>query len=345
MLSFTRNELEEHTKSLCTPEQYRLKLQNYKSVEQSFAARAEHCDGLPVILHVEPSGNCNLACPICPRGQGLIERTGFLSMNAFRRFFDPLSETLSNMIVSGFGEPLLNPDVARMIRLAGRHGIATLMNTNGIALLEKVGEILDSRLTRINISMDGAVSTSCHRYTAENPFSRVVQGVERLRTEKDKGNCAYPRIRGQFIVTVETVDEVAALRSWALGIGLEEVNFKRRHEIMPGEKDREEIFAGMDPMEIVNTGKVVSAERLHWAPGDCTHPWDSLFLSCTGEAGICSFDPYLSVPGLNHGSDFAALWNGNAMKRVRRWHAGGNTRVQAPCSKCNRLPGYLVPGG
>jgi len=344
MLSFTRRELEAHTRPLCTPGQYRIKLQNYESIEKSFAERAEHCSGLPVILHVEPSGNCSLVCPICPRGRGLIERTGLLSLDAFQRFFDPLSETLSNMIISGFGEPLLNRDVTRMIGLTGKLGIATLMNTNGTALLERVGEILDSRLTRINVSMDGAVSRSCHRYTVKNPFSKVVQGVERLRTEKDKGNYTYPAIRGQFIVTVETVDEVESLRNWGMGIGLEEVNFKRQHEIMPGERERDEIFAGTDPMEIVRAGKVVSEERLHWAPSDCTHPWDSLFLSCTGEVGICSFDPYLSVRGLDHGSDFAALWNGDAMKGVRRWHAGGNTIVQAPCSKCNRLPGYLVPG-
>ena len=231
-----------------------------------------------------------------------------------------------------------------MIDLAAKHGIATLMNTNGTALLERADAILESRLTRINISMDGAVSRSCHRYTEENPFSRVVQGVERLRTKKEKGKYTYPRIRGQFIVTVETVDEVEGLKNWALAIGVEEVNFKRRHEIMPGEKEREEILAATDPMDIVNTGKVISEERLQWAPSDCTHPWDSLFLSCTGEVGICSFDPYLSVRGLDHGSDFAALWNGDAMTRVRQWHAGGNTKVQAPCSKCNRLPGYLVPG-
>ena len=165
MLSFTRRELEEHTKPLCSPGQCRLKLQNYESIEEPFAARAEHCKGLPVLLHIEPSGNCNLTCPICPRGRGLIERTGLLSL-----------------------------------------------------------------------------------------------------------------------------------------------------------------------------------ERLNWSPSDCTHPWDSVFLSCTGEVGICSFDPYLSVKGLDHGSDFAALWNGDAMRRVRQWHAGENTKVQAPCSKCNRLPGYLVPG-
>lgn len=344
MLSFSKRELEEHTKPLCSPGQYRQKLQNYERIEESFAARAEHCKGLPVLLHVEPSGNCNLACPICPRGRGLIERTGLLSLGAFTRVFDPLCETLSNIIISGFGEPLLNPDVARMIDLAGKHGISTIMNSNGTAILERVGEILDSRLTRINISLDGAVSKSCHRYTEENPFSRVVRGVERLRAEKEKRNYEYPGIRGQFIVTIETVDEVEALRNWALGIGVEEVNFKRQHQIMPGEKNREEIFSETDPMEIVNTGKVVSAEWLNWSPSDCTHPWDSLFLSCTGELGICSFDPYLSVKGLDHGSDFAALWNDDVMGRVRRWHAGENTKVEEPCSKCNRLPGYLVPG-
>jgi len=219
------------------------------------------------------------------------------------------------------------------------------MNSNGTFLLERVGEILDSRLTLLNVSLDGAVSKSCHSYGEDHPFSEVVRGVRQLRAEKEKRNCSYPKIRGQFIVTIDTVDEVEALKAWALGIGAEDVNFKRQHQTMPGEKERSEVYSGTDPMAIVSTGKVVSAEKLNWSPVDCSHPWDSIFLSCTGEVGICSFDPYLSVKGLKGGQDLASLWNGDAIKRVRRWHSGADAQIQPPCSKCNRLPGYLALRG
>ena len=342
MLSFSRDELEQWTKPLCSESQYKRKLENYKAVEDNFTARGETCTGLPIQIHVEPSGACNLVCPICPRGRGKIARSGNLSLESFEDALEPLWDGLSNLILSGFGEPLLNQQTPSMIALTTRMGVSTVMNSNGTLLTGQELSLLESGLTVINLSMDGAVSKSAHKYTLGYPFKAVVQGVRSLRNAKDRGGYRSPIILGQFIVTEETIDEMDELKKWALDIGIEQVRFKRMHHSMPGEKEREAIFAGHDLAQMTRGRQVRSSERMQWSQFDCSHPWDSFFLSCTGESGLCSFDPHQKANlGFPNGN-FNRLWNGESLKRIRRWHTGRERGYLEPCSRCNRLPGYFM---
>jgi MoaA/NifB/PqqE/SkfB family radical SAM enzyme len=343
MLSFSEDEIERYTRPLCSETQLQRKLENFRAVEASFAARQETCSGLPFQIHLEPSGECNLHCPICPRGSGKIARRGLLSLQAFLDALQPLQETLCNIIISGFGEPLLNPLTPQMISHASQNGISTFMNTNGTVLAQHAAALLDARLSLINISLDGAVSRSVHAYSTEHAFDDVVTGVQTLRQKKEKGRYAQPIIWGQFIVSEETIDETKRLEEWALDIGIERVKFKRMHHTMPGAVRREELFAGKDLTRISRGTNLRSTEKLGWSATDCSHPWDSLFISCLGEFGLCSFDPH-QVMTLGRPQDgFTALWNSEKLRQVRRWHAGKTAEIGEPCSRCNRLPGYFMP--
>jgi len=344
MLSFSLEELERYTTPLRSTTQYETKLANYRRVETSFVERRELCSGLPVQIHLESSADCNLHCPICPQGRGLIERKGYLAYETFRQLFLPQAETLANVVISGFGEPLLNPATAQMIDLASQHAVSTCMNTNGTLLETRAQALLDAQLTVINVSLDGATTSSAHRYSDKYPFESVVRGVERLRTAKDKGNYRYPILYGQFIVTQETLDEIEALKEWALGMGIEQTKFKRKHHTMPGEMRRDEAFAGHE-LKIAEQDQVSSTEKRNWSPLDCSHPWDSFFLSASGEIGLCSFDPHMLAKSEPLADDWADLWNGEMRVEVRRWHAGKPANVRLPCPNCNRLPGYFWAKG
>ena len=341
MLTLSLAEIERYTKPLCSESLYETKLKNYQKVKVSFAGRAEHCDGLPIQIHLEPSGRCNLLCPICPRGRGLIKRNQDLRLETFERVFTPLSETLVNIMISGFGEPLLNPDCLKMVQFATRNGVSTSMNSNGTVLENRVEEILDAQLGLIKVSLDGAMSKSCHLYNTDFPFKTVVAGVEALRRKKEQGSYKYPLIVGQFVVSEGTVNEMNRLEDWARGIGVERVKFKRLHHTMPGERERERLFSEHDFRQILANTNVKTSEKLNWSQSDCSHPWDSFFLSCTGEIGLCSFDPHLVIK-LDPGEyDFVTMWNCERLARIRKWHSPNRTEIAEPCSKCNRLPGYL----
>jgi organic radical activating enzyme len=344
MLSFTWEELETFTKPLCSAAQYDVKLRNAQAVVRSFLAREEYCSGLPVHLHVEATAECNLHCPICPRGRGSIERSGHLPLASFAHVFDTFSETLSTIVISGWGEPLLNPDTTKMVALATASGVPVFMNTNGTVLEDNIGRILDSGLRRICVALDGAVSRATHAYDDEVPFDKAVRGVELLRAAKDKGRYEYPLIQGLFIVTEHTADEMEELAKWGYELGVEHVKFKRKMRTMPGQIERSRFTSVEGLLAITRRTHVRSNEDLTFTAIGCSHPWDSLFLDGNGHLGLCSWDPYQLIDlGVDRGNP-DSIWNGEQMRRVRRWHSGQDPSVGNPCLTCNRLPGYLVPG-
>jgi len=345
MLSFTREDVEFFTRPLCSKERLETKLDNLDRIERSFEERSEICAGLPVEMNLEPSGNCNLHCRGCPRGRGRIKRSGDLPYETFERVISQIGETLCNVFISGFGEPLSNDDTPRMVATASQYGISTVMNTNGTLLSKHVEALLDARLTLINVALDGATKDSYHSYHPAAPFEAVVRGVEQLRQRKDRRGLRYPIIEGQFLIGEDSLSEINRLKAWAEGIGIEQVKFKRPYLSIPGEEERTAVESVSEYLHILGLDNVTSTEKLRWTPADCALPWDNVLLSCTGQIGICCYDPHLRLRLNEPGEppDIAGLWNGKKIRRVRRWLSGQETTAVNPCARCNRLPGYLIP--
>jgi sulfatase maturation enzyme AslB (radical SAM superfamily) len=345
MLSLTTKDIEQLTKPLCSKEAYAKKIHNFNNVERSFKARSGHCEGMPIELNLEPSGMCNLHCPGCPRGRNRIKRTGFLSYRVFRDVFTQVGETLCNVFISGFGEPLMNDELPRMIQLASQYSVSTLMNTNGTLLAKHAEALLDARLTLINIALDGIMTDSYHQYNPGAPFESVIKGVKQLCREKARRGLQYPVIEGQIIIREDTVKESNRIKTWAEGIGIEKVKFKRPYLSIPGDEERPVVESVSEYLKFIGPDNFTSTEKIEWSPADCTKPWDNLLLSCTGQIGICCYDPHLRLK-LNKPNgpvNIAKLWNGDLIQNVRNWLSGDGLEAVNPCSRCNRMPGYLIP--
>jgi MoaA/NifB/PqqE/SkfB family radical SAM enzyme len=345
MLGFTRHDFETLTKPLNSKSQLEIKWRNYEQIENAYTRRDEFCAGLPIELNLEPSGICNLRCPGCPRGRGRIQRTGNLPYSIFEQVLSQIGETLCNIFISGFGEPLCNPETPRMIATATHYGISTVMNSNGTFLPTYVDALLDARLTLINVALDGAIEHSYHKYESKKQFQNTIQGVELLRKRKDQLGLHDPIIEGQFLIGRDSLKELTHLEQWALEIGVERVKFKRPYLSIPGEEDRRVVENVTEYLHLLGLDNLKSTEKPQWTPADCALPWENILLSCTGQIGICCYDPHLRLQLNNPGEpfDIHTLWNGDKIIGVRRWLANKTKDVAQLCARCNRLPGYLLP--
>ena len=315
--------------------------ENLHKVKQSFQLRTLHNKGMPFLLHVEPAAECNLPCPLCPRGAGLIKRKGLLKLKDFQKVFTTLSPYLCHVVFSGWGEPLLNPNISEMIASVTSHGIQAAMNTNGVFLINHADKLVLSGLNFINISLDGAVSKATHAYPSNKLFSRVAEGVRKLHKAKESMNIHTLAIHGQFIVDEETIDEIPQLTEWAFGLHIDHVKFKRKHEIMPGQIIRYKQKTIDDLRKIEKHEHINSNEDLEFSAKFCAHPWESIFLAATGDLSICSWDPHQKINLGPLGEDFNDIWNGKTVQMLRQWHSLESKHVGEPCRTCNRLPGYL----
>jgi MoaA/NifB/PqqE/SkfB family radical SAM enzyme len=263
----------------------------------------------------------------------------------FEKAIHQIGDVLCNVFISGFGEPLCNPETPQMIALATEYGVSTVMNTNGTFLTRHADELLESQLTLINVALDGAATYSYHEYTSREQFEATVWGVEYLRRRKDQLGLRYPTIEGQFLIQKDSLAEINYLEQWAKNIGIERVKFKRPYLSTPGEEERPAVNSVTEYLRVLGLNNVLSTERPQWTPADCALPWENVLLSCTGHIGICCYDPHLmfQLNGSAGEFDIGELWNGETIKKVRRWLSNKEKDADHVCARCNRMPGYLIP--
>jgi len=75
--------------------------------------------GFPYMAHISPAGICNLRCTMCPTNDPQAKGKTLLPFETFKKFIDQVGGYLVYIILWGWGEPLLNPDIYRMIKYAG----------------------------------------------------------------------------------------------------------------------------------------------------------------------------------------------------------------------------------
>jgi wyosine [tRNA(Phe)-imidazoG37] synthetase (radical SAM superfamily) len=115
---------------------------------------------------IDISGKCNITCPSCPRGNmSQFLNEGLMSLDDFNKvFIKLLSEVplLSLINLSGWGEPLLNPDLPKIIKMTEEKVPCTLStNLQNINFLEETIYAQPSQFV-ISISGFGAHYENMH---------------------------------------------------------------------------------------------------------------------------------------------------------------------------------------
>lgn len=112
----------------------------------------------PLHLDIETTNNCNLRCPMCGRNW-MEEKIGYLDWELFKKIIDEgIKYHLPSIKLNYRREPLLHPDLSKMVKYAKEKGILEVQsNTNGLLLNDqKAEELIEAGLDRIIFSFDGA---------------------------------------------------------------------------------------------------------------------------------------------------------------------------------------------
>lgn len=102
-------------------------------------------------VYLEITNVCNLSCSFCP---GTKRHKGFMSTDEFRRLTGKLHGHTEYLYFHLMGEPLLHPELCKLLEIAGEQGFRVIITTNG-TLLERAGETLlaSPAVHKINISL------------------------------------------------------------------------------------------------------------------------------------------------------------------------------------------------
>jgi radical SAM protein with 4Fe4S-binding SPASM domain len=140
---------------------------------------------LPYALQVEITSHCNLHCRMCPltiEGTPSSQSPGNAQELSWREVVKMACE-IRNVIIAGFGEPLLHPQCLSMMRELDRHSVWMSLATNGTAItLSTAGQLAAiPNLMHINVSIDSP-DPATYRAIRGGELEHALRGLRNLMT-------------------------------------------------------------------------------------------------------------------------------------------------------------------
>lgn len=170
---------------------------------------------LPRFVQIEPVGQCNLRCRMCPiqfRGEGAPgQPRAYMDFDVFRRLVDQFPD-MTELQLQGLGEPLLHLHFFDMVHYAAQRGIRVSTNTNLTVMSEaRADECAQSGLHTMHVSLDGATAQTYQAIRVRARFERVLRNLRRLVQAKLRLQSDLPHIRLVAVVMRENLAELPDL--------------------------------------------------------------------------------------------------------------------------------------
>lgn len=159
----------------------------------------------PLHLDIEPTNLCNLRCPFCATTHNKYKQ-GFMKEKIWKKILDEGGRNgLYSLKFTYRGEPLLHPDLSKMVRYAKDVGVMDVyFNTNAVKLDEKyIRSLIDAGLDRISISFEGFTKEVYEKNRVGAVFEKVVKNIELLRDIKKEMGSDKPLVRIQTVLVPE----------------------------------------------------------------------------------------------------------------------------------------------
>lgn len=318
---------------------------------------------LPRHLYLEVTNRCNLKCKACILYRGSWESPRDITLGELTHITDQLPE-LERIALHGIGEPLLNKDLAAMIRHLKNRDISVFFNSNGLLLDEKQqNDLIIAGLDELRISLDAATAKGYKAMRNSNRFDQIIKNlrsfVERIRRSPG----SHPKLSLWYLGTRQNIAELPDFIRLAASVGVGEVYLQRlvyfhdddgyglanagktlmdpdgktrefvnRSQILAKELDIYFNASGLTtPLESVQTD---SERRSNWKR--CLRPTTLMYVTANGNVLPCCISPFATT-------DYASIILGNVFEttlekiwlgsRYRQFRSAHQTDTPPKCCR------------
>lgn len=291
----------------------------------------------PFVIYLDPCGACNFKCSFCPCNtveEQAAERHKMMSWELFEKLLDDLQAfqgQVSVINLHGFGEPLLNPRIADMVRaLKQAHCCREVRVTTNGSLLdeERSRALIDAGVDLVRVS------------------------VEALTTEGYKALCG---VQIEFSEILHNVENFYCL---AHAAGKSKISAKIFSDTLRGSEDEkrfQELFAPITDYHYVETVEPIWSEFVErqavpernsvpnycYQMGErreiCSFPFTDMCIHSNGIVGACCSDwKFATQYGDARTEALSEIWNGKRHRAVQRAHLA--MQLNSFCAACQRRP-------
>lgn len=271
----------------------------------------------PLHLDIESTNNCNLRCLMCGRNW-MKEKIGYISWELFKKIIDEAAKHhLPSIKLNYRGEPLLHPELPKLVRYAKERGVLEVQfNTNGLLLNEKrAREFIEAGLDRIIFSFDGATKKTYEKIRRGSNYETVVKNIKSFIYLRNKKRTKKPLVKIQMVKISKNKKEVEDfIRMW-LPIA-----------------NRVALNVEMDIMDNITKSRKSRKNVVHFP---CPQIWQRLMICWDGEVRMCCGDWYGEIIlGNIKESSVYDIWHGEKLNKIRELHSQGNFDRIPVCANC-----------
>ncbi len=184
--------------------------------------RANEKAGKPFGIKIETSAVCNLRCIMCPLSKGLKRKQGILKFNNFKKVYDEIKPYYINL--TGIGEPLLNPDLFKIIKYAKSNKSIVKLDTNATLLdKEKINKILNVGTNIVSVSIDEIDKLNYEKIRRGAKFEEVINNLKNLIKERNKRK-SKTKIHINFVLQKNNIERIIKFVLYMDSLGVNSIN-------------------------------------------------------------------------------------------------------------------------
>ena len=281
-------------------------------------------ENFPLHLDIGITNVCNLECTFCARtilvNENKFREPAHMDFDLYKKIIDEAAEIGTYSInLNLLNEPLINPELVKMIKYAKKKGIVDVhFHSHGGLLTEnKAQELINSGLDKLLISIDSPKKEKYEKLRVLSKFDSVINNLIRFKKIRNESQSLNPLIKCNFIefpnITKQELEE-----NLKFGLTLADcVGFQEY----------------IDPTNTIGNNKIYKSD--YKSSFACQQPFTRLSIAEDGTVSPCCLDHEfdLSVGNVNKKS-ITELWKSNKMEMIRKKQRDGKFFEIPRCKNC-----------
>jgi len=281
----------------------------------------EGAEDFPLIILVAMASPCNAKCPHCPcTVLPSIRNTeeDFIRPEYFKKLVDEVSQYNSAIRMSGYGEPLLHPQLFELIEYGKNKDIGLSLITNGSLFDQnKIERIINLEIDSIEISVDSHKEKIYKKIRVGLDFNKVKNNIINLVKTRNKLNKKTSIMISIINQPSRNPDIEGARKYW--------------NKIVDKVMIRTYVTWGVLPTD--NYGKPYT-DLEDRQP--CPYPFERLMIDPAGYFRLCPYDDQKLIPPFGRLSKDSVkeIWHGERFNKIRNGHLARKFDWIELCNKC-----------
>lgn len=292
---------------------------------------------LPKTFTIETVLACNLRCPECAIGSGIIQRRkDCLSYEQFKIVADKAKPFVRYFYLHLWGEPTLNKDIVQMVRYASEF-CRTNISTHAVSLSHEMAEgLITAGLGDLIVSIDGFTQEVYEKYRVGGDVKKALANLA-LFQELNLKHGGKTKILPQFIVFRHNQHEVGLFTEHCKSLGLTP-SFKAPYI---RNIENQQFFNSDFPQ--YQRKEYDDMDSLRHAMSDCVNPKEVFTMQVDGSIIICCHDyDKQTCFGNIFEQDVLEIWDSPAFRKYR-WDILSGNPPDFCLEKCMTfIPGKAV---